>query len=283
MRPTHLPFLFLVPLLGATLLASPVDAQRRRGRVDAEIAALRPKLESGDPAQMKEGIQGLFALDNPAVIPVLAELLRSGAPDDVTDEALFVLSELAHRDAMDVLVEFTNHRRDEARKRAYEAIARIDHPARRGTLEECLSDSDRDIRGTCAFALGEIGAKASLDVLFRAFERGVVEAAISIGKLGDERHIDRFDEYLEQQPLPIMLDGYNEFLSRNDIKKKRKEKVVTDLGEISGPLVRRFLFDYLNTFSENDESELRQAVEETIRRIPDDPSVAGERIPSGGN
>jgi len=276
--------LTLAALWPAALPASADAQRRRRARLQNEIEAVQPKLDSGDPAQMREAVAILYTLDDPGVIPTLAELLRSGPPDEVADEALRALAGLGHRDAMPVLIEFTNHRRTSARRTAYEAIATIDHPDRRATLEECLSDSDRGIRGVCAIALGEIRAKASLDVLFRAFERGVVEAAISIGKLGDESHIDRFDEYLGDQPLPIMLNGYREFLARRDIKKKRKQEVVTDLGEVSGPLVRDFLLTYLGTFPENAEGELFEAVEETVRRIPADPNAAGLRTrPAGGN
>lgn len=291
-------------------------APGRSRQVQSEIDSVREMFATRDPAQMREGLDLLLILDNPAVIPTIADLLRSGPPDEVTDQALDALAALSHPSAMEVLVATTNHRRVDARRRAYVAISTINHRDRPALLEECLSDSDRAIRGLCALSLGDIGSKRSLDILFRAFERGVVEAAISIGKLGDEEDIDRFDTYLGQQPLPIMLSGYKEFLSRNDINKKRKIQVVTGaceaelearkrdqamidrgrtptrdpnevlcepdrlygLGEIGGPAVRRFLFDYLGTFPENGESELQRAVEETIRRIPEDPNMQGERI-----
>lgn len=304
----------------ALLLPPPLAAQRGR-QLRGEIDAVREMFETRDPAKMLEGLDTLLLLDDPAVIPAIAELLRSGPPDNVTDRALDALAALEHRSAMEVLVEFTNHRRVDARRRAYLAISVIPDRDRPALLEGCLSDSDRSIRGLCAESLGDIGSKGSLDILFRAFERGVLEAAISIGKLGDEEHIDRFDEYLGDQPLPIMLKGYKEFLARREIDRARKIQIVTGaceaeleqrrrdqamrdrgrtppprdpdaplcdpnrlygLGEIGGPAVRTFLYDYLNTFPENDESELVRAVEETIRRIPDDPNMQGERIPAGG-
>ena len=57
--------------------------------------------------------------------------------------------------------------------RAREAIsARV-----RPLLEQGLRDSDRQVRATSAEQLGRTGARASLDLLFRAFDRGVIEAA----------------------------------------------------------------------------------------------------------
>ena len=67
---------------------------------------------------------------------------------------------------------------------------------------------------------------------------------------------------------------------RNDIPVEAKTEIVAKLGEVAGPMVKRFLQDYLATFSERDRSPLRRAVEETARRIPDDPN-AGTRLPSG--
>lgn len=321
--PRSLPFvLACLALVAALLSPTPATAQRGRRQLQSEIDGAREMFATRDPQQMLEGLDLLLLLDDPAVIPAIAELLRSGPPANVADRALDALAALEHRSAMEVLVEFTNHRRPAARRRAYLAISVIPSRDRPALLEGCLSDSDRTIRGLCAESLGDIGSKRSLDILFRAFERGVLEAAISIGKLGDEEHIDRFDEYLGQQPLPIMLKGYDEFLKRRDISRARKIQIVTGaceaeleqrrrdqamrdrgrtppprdpdaplcdpnrlygLGEIGGPAIRTFLFDYLNTFPENDDSELVRAVEETIRRIPDDPNMQGVRIPSGGD
>ena len=203
------------------------------------------------------------------MIPPLAVLLRSGQPDLVTDRALESLRGLAHSSSIEVLTEFTRHRRAGARRRAYQAIAAIDDDRVPALLEQGLRDSDRSVRSETALALGSVGATNSLETLFRAFERGVIEAAISIGKLGDENAIERFSEHLGRRPLAIMLSGYQEFLGRGDISNDAKATIVGRLGEVSTPMVRRFLVDYLASFSPRDRSELKTAVEETIQRIPE--------------
>ena len=259
--------LAMLAILPALTAPDTADAQRRarRGGGDPGLPTIRdldtitPRLQSADTDEVREAIDMLSIIDHPRVIPPLADLLRSGQPDLVTDRALESLRGLAHPSSIEVLTEFTQHRRAGARRRAYQAIAAIDDDRVPALLEQGLRDSDRSVRSETALALGSVGATNSLDTLFRAFERGVIEAAISIGKLGDESAIERFSEHLGRRPLAIMLSGYQEFLGRRDISNDAKATIVGRLGEVSTPMVRRFLVDYLASFSSRDRSELKTA------------------------
>jgi HEAT repeat protein len=287
----HRPLLFIITgiLLVTTLAPDIADAQRRRrarrqpqqstqGEATAPAPTLSdlddivPKLESANPDEVREAIDLLSIIDHPQVIPHLSDLVRRGQPDPITDRVLEALGALGHPDAIEILTIFTHHRRVGARRRAYEALAAIDDRRVRPILETGLSDSERTVRAQAALALGEMGARDSLEILFRAFERGVVEAAIAIGKLGNRQSVERFTEHLGQRPLAIMLSGYHEFLRRNDIPNEVKSDIVARLGEVSGPMVKRFLADFLTTFGERDRSDLKRQVEETYRRIPNEPT-----------
>ena len=235
----------------------------------AELPAIVAKLKSSDTNQVREAIDQLTVLDSAEAIAPLAELLRSGQPDALTDRALEAFAALQKPESISVLVEFTHHRRGGARRRAYQALASIHDSRVPALVERGLRDSDRNVRATCALSLGEIHATSSVNILFRAFDRGVLEAATSIGKVGDAQAVERFSQSLGRQPLSVMLDGYDQFLRRADIDEKVKLGVVAKLGEVSGPIVKTFLRQYLGTFSERDRGELRHAVEETMRRIPD--------------
>ncbi|MEM9075361.1 MAG: HEAT repeat domain-containing protein, partial [Myxococcota bacterium] len=172
-----------------------------------------------------------------------------------------------------------------ARRRAYQALAAIEDSRIPQLLERGLRDSDRSVRGAAALALGEIGADGSLDTLFIAFERGVIEAAIAIGKLGNRQAVERYDGFLGNEPLGVMLSGYGEFLRRRDIPFATKKGIVERLGEVAGVMVRRFLGEYFATLPERTRNreirELKSLLEETIARIPEE--AAGTRIgPQGG-
>ncbi|GAB5548439.1 MAG: HEAT repeat domain-containing protein [Sandaracinaceae bacterium] len=288
----------VLTFLAPTLTPSDVEAQRRRRpqateNDQAEPAGPQPtvrdvdeiagRLSSRDADEVRAAIDLLSVIDHPSVVPHLATLLRSGRSDEVTDRALQALGGLAHPSAIDVLVEFTHHRRARARRLAYAAIASTDDRRRPALLEQGLRDSDRNVRASAARALGEIGADRSLDTLFLAFDRGVVEAAIAIGKLGNRQHIERFNGYLGNVPLSVMLSGYSEMVRRNDVADEVKIDIVNRLGEVSGPMVRVFMQRYLDTFPTRgraSRSRVRQIVIDTLRRIPGHAGSARGRVVS---
>jgi HEAT repeat protein len=251
----------------------------------SDLPQLTSRLASGSPEDVANAIDQLLILDRPESVPPLAALIRSGQPADVTDHALDALRAIAEPSAMEVLSELTHHRRSGARRRAYTAIAATRDPRSASLVEQGLRDSDRAVRSTCATALGAMQSRSSIEILFRAFERGVVEAAAAIGKLGDERSVARFGEHLGQQPLSVMLSGYEQYLRRADIDERTKTAIVNQLGEVSGSAVRDFLTVYLNTLPEparrapprrigatdNPPLTLRELVARTIRQIRVEP------------
>ncbi len=288
-----------VAAMGLVLAPSAADAQRRgRSRPTPEageptgpqptvrdVASIAARLDSSNTDDVREAIDLLSVIDHPSVVPHLAALLRSGRSDEVTDRALQALRGLAHPSAIDVLTEFTHHRRARARRLAYLALASIEDRRIPGLIERGLSDSDRSVRATCARSLGEIGARRSVDTLFVAFARGVVEAAIAIGKLGNRGAVARFDEHLGHMPLSVMLSGYGEFVRRSDIPDEVKIAIIGRLGDISGDMVRVFMQRYLDTFSTGrraSRDRVRQVVLDTLRRIPGHAgSARGRTVPTG--
>lgn len=248
----------------------------------ADLDEIVARLRSDNPDEVREAIDLLSVIDRREVVPPIVALLRSGPSDAITDRALEALRGLADPASVDVLSEFARHRRVGARRRAYQALAAIQDRRVPTLLEQGLRDSDRSVRATCALALGNIGARGSIDVLFRAFERGVVEAAVAIGKLGDAASVERFTAHLGQQPLSVMLSGYEQYLRRDDIDERTKIAIVNRLGEVSGRSVREFLSQYLATLPEGpttrtprrgratepERRSLRDVVQDTVRRIP---------------
>lgn len=243
-----------------------------------DLPTVLPGLRSTNPDEVRAAIDQLIVIDAPECVPPLAEVLRSGQPDAVTDRALDAMRSLASPAAIEVLSEFTHHRRTGARRRAYRALAAIEDRRVADLLEAGLRDSDREVRAACALALGNIGSRDSVEVLFRAFDRGVIEAATAIGQLGGTTTLERFTTHLGHAPLSVMLAGYEHYLRRTDIGDDAKIDVVNRLGEIAGPQVREFLRSYLATFTERDRGRLRQTVFEVLSRIPAD--GAGSAIPA---
>ncbi len=246
----------------------------------ADLPTILPHLSSGNTDEVLAAIDQLTLVDDPQVVPPIVQMVRAGQPDTVTERAIEALRTLAEPSSLDLLAELSHHRRAPVRRRAYAAIAAVHDPRARPLLEQGLRDSDRGVRGAAADLLGRTGAHASLDLLFRAFDRGVVEAASAIGRLGDEDSVERFDEHLGHAPLSVMLSGYEQYLARTDIDEDTKVEIVGRLGEVSGRTVREFLGQYLLTFPERDRSRLRTVVRDTLARIPTDAPAAPRGAPT---
>ncbi len=253
----------------------------------SDLPDILQRLNSTNADETRMALDELVILDRPEAIAPIAELLRRGQPDVITDHALESLKRIAEPAALDVLTEFTRHRRPGARRRAYEALSEIRDRRVRVLLEQGLRDSDRSVRAEVADSLGRIGARDSVELLFRAFERGVIEAAPAIGRLGNDESVARFTGYLGQQPLSVILEGYSEFLHRTDISEATKIEIVMRLGEVSGRLVRQFLQQEIIRLQDEERSARRRApsplmmrMSEVLSRIPVD---APQSRPTSGS
>lgn len=227
------------------------------------------KLASGDPALVREGIDLLGTIDDARGVPPLKALLDRGQPDPITDRILTALGGIAKPEAIDVLEPFTRHRRPAARVLAFKSIGAIRSPRSRGLVERGLSDSDRSVRAAAATLLGDMNARASVGLLFRALDRGVLEGADAIGRLGDGASVATFHESLGKQPIRVMLSGYRRYLERADISAKTKENIVVRLSEVAGPEIKSFFTDLSTTPPRGLPAALVRKMRDTAKRIRD--------------
>lgn len=213
-------------------------------------------------------------------LPPLAPLVDAalgGGTDAEVDAAIDALRERADEAATPALVSLTQHRRLGARRRAYLALGSLRGPAARAAVSAGLSDADASIRSLCARALGEMGAHEALPRLFLALERGVHDAARSIGSLASEADLARYHTHLERVPLGAMLEGYGRIVRRADLSWALKQDVLHRLFEVSGLEVRGFLVQWHRELPASAPVALREDLERSIRRIPLRPRERGPR------
>jgi len=233
-------------------------------------------LQNADPALVGAAVDALGKRGDRAAVDTLAAFLRSGQPDALADRALLALGATRRPEALAAVAEFTHHRRVSARTSAYTAAAGLTGEAANALLGAGLRDSDAGVRGLCAHELAERGARSQLDLLFRAFARGVPEAAFAVGKLADAASLPRFEQQLGRLPIQVMLAGYEQFLLRPDFDEATKLELVAHLGEVASLTVKRFLEQLLVAHPWARQLRLQRAIADTARRI--DPAQ-GARTP----
>jgi hypothetical protein len=249
----------IILMTAATFVAAaPAVAQRRpppRSNAGAQsgqnqelsFREAREAVQSNDAERIVDGLEALATYPTPESVQLVVELLRRGQGDNVTDKAIETLGLIARPEAIEELSNLLRHRRAAARVEAIESLAKIQDPRVRGLIESGLHDSSPEVRSAAAIALGQIGARQSVPLLFRAFERGVPQAAEAIGRLGsaedavsadaahdseDPRRTARRQTlamWITHAPISVLLSGFMQFLNRRDIPPAIKVKIIERL------------------------------------------------------
>lgn len=260
-----------------TALSISALASAAEGGKPRQIAAdLTAALSGTDPVKIGAAIDALGARGDRKSLAALVAFVRAGQPDALTDRALRALGERGSQDALPVLAEFIHHRRTSARIAAFAGIAGIPGRAADELLAQGLRDSATTVRALSARSLAERGASQQLEILFRAFARGVPDAAHAVGKLASAADIERFEAQLGRLPIGVMLMGYEQFLLRPDLDQAHKLDLIARLGEVASPTVKHFLEQLLASHDWSKQPRLRHALSETARRIDGRPRARSE-------
>jgi hypothetical protein len=262
----------LIPLAVAALLTSAWCASAQKiGR--REVRDAIHKLESPNPQEVLSSVQLLAASGSREAVGPLTDLLRTGPRNDITNAAIQALGSIGHKTSVPILIEYLEHRRADARVAAIYALEGMQDSRIREALENRLRDSNPQVRSAAALALGKRGNHDSVNILFQAFDRGVYDAAIAVGQIGEPADAKRLAQYLGKFDVKLLLPGFDEFLRRDDFPKKAKLSILEQLFELAGPDVRKFAVAYKASFppdTEEDENELYKMASRMVRQIAEE-------------
>lgn len=238
-------------------------------KVDPAIEQAQKLMDAGDRAQVESGIQSLGLIGKKEAVAPLAERIRRGLPPELMETAILTLMTLGEAEAGAVLNELAAHRRPDVRLRAIEAIAAIRPSGAEATLVNALSDGDDKVRSAAATGLGEIGARGSFEVLFRALDRGNFAASQALGKVVEPAQATRLLGYLGRIPFYSLSPALGEVLKRTDVADKAKLQVITGLQEAATPEVKGFLGDVMATGGDALGPEVKRAIMRAMQEIAD--------------
>jgi hypothetical protein len=248
------------------LLAAPSFAQIGKREVKDAIY----KLKSPNPEEVLSSVQLLAASGSNSAVGPLTDLLRGGPRNDITNAVIQALGSIRSKASVAILIEYLEHRRPDARTAAIYALEGYKEAKVQDAIENRLRDSDTQVRNAAAVSLGQRGNKASVPILFQAFDRGVHDAAIAIGQIGTPADAQRMAGYLGKDDTVVLLKGFWEFLTRTKFPKKAKIEILEQLFELAGPDVHAFAVRYKATFppgTEEDENDLFKLVSRMVRQI----------------
>jgi hypothetical protein len=240
---------FAIPLATAMLLVS-AGQSLAAGKPMAPPAAPPPadvatRLKSGDPAKVQSGLDDvrMTGVGGASAVPVIVRLLQEGLPLALTQSAIDTLGDTQSPAASPILAVYARHRVLSLRKSAVQALAKTKGPEAVKALGAALSDPDAGVRGAAATALGGLKAHDLLGDLFRALDRGVPEAAASIGELCVAQECETLAGKLGKLPFEVVTSGIDQVLFRPppDVTDDLKVKLVERLRDVGTAACNKFL------------------------------------------
>lgn len=249
--------------LSVWMLAAPAFAQSVS---ETEAARL---LQSPKPEEVQQGIEAMGLSGSKKAVELLSDRIRQGLPAALLKEAVNTLGVLGEARAGDLLTELLRHRRAEIRVAAIEAMVSCKPPKADRAVAERLSDLDPRVRAAAAAALGDLGVRSHVELLFRALDRGILEAAGAIGQLGSRTDVEKLVGYLQRLPFGALMPGIREVLVRDDLPADFKVLLVQRLGELGSAEVARFLNDEVLPALPDDAAhgQVRWTIENVTARI----------------
>jgi hypothetical protein len=251
--------------------AAPASARpaAKKGKQNPAVEQAKVMLASGDREEIETGIQSLGLLGTPEAVAPLIERIRAGLAPELLDTAVVTLMALGQPSAAPMLFELAHHRRPEVRLRAIEAIVALAPKGAEDALRARLSDQDARVRSAAALGLGEIKAVSSVDLLFKALDKGNFEASLAIGKLLRPEQIPRLLAYLGKTPLQSLGPALGEVMQRKDIGEKDKLMVVSRLQDVGTPEVKSYLGDLMHMAGDKLPPTVSRAVVQAMSEIVD--------------
>jgi HEAT repeat protein len=263
----------LVLTLAASLVAQVAQAAPRKQKPEAQaegqlsLEEIAVMLSSSKPDEVRMAIEGAATVGTPDVIPLIQERIRAGLPPDLLEVAMDSVLLLGHPSAEDLFATLARHRRASVRKKALQALVTLRSPGANAVLSQGLSDDAAEVREAAAEGLGELGAAASADRLFLAFDHNVMNAGKALGRVVKDDQVPRLLAYFGRVPLTTLTPVLDALLTRRDLSEATKLSVISALTELATAEARGYLEGLSQRLPGDTPVRVRRAIDEAVSRI----------------
>jgi hypothetical protein len=271
-------FSLVAGLAMAFLAADPRVAAGEMGkRTPAfDVKGATAKLESGDVGAMTSALLAASEAGPraKALAPAVEDILKRGAPKEVLKAALGALAAFAAPSTSAIVRTYVQHRDPELRLSALRTLLATRGADAIAAFRQGLRASDPAVRATSAAALGEVAAKEAVGDLMTAFDRGVTEAAPSIGKLCNPEECRRFAASLNRAAFAAMAPALGGALLRDPPLPDADALAIVDRVRALGTAeARTYLAGLAARWPDKGSPVVKRAIEDAAA----DPSTPGAR------
>ncbi len=194
--------------------------------------------------------------------------LKAGLSKELVKKALETLGDLDDPTAFEACEMYMAHRDGDVRVAAVKCLggAKASPAATKG-LRAALGDVDNRVHAFAATILGSTKATDAVPDLILALDKGVNEAAVSIGQLCDAKTCDALLERLKNKPFDVISSGLGQELARKDVSDDSKKKVITAVRELASQKAREFLTEFKNNFGKTESKAVQEALDKAIKDL----------------
>ncbi len=253
--------------LAATLFATAAARAAEPEAAQLSLEEIAVRLSSADTHGIGAAIEAAAGLGSRDAAVMIGQRVRAGLPPRLLDAAIDTLMLLGEPSTAPVFVALAVHRRHSVRLRALQVLIALRPKDTERLLLRGLGDSNAAVRGAAAEGLGEIGAKSSVDTLFRAFDRGNAQAAAAIGRLCPAGDLPRVLAYVGRIPLTSLTPRFDALLARRDLGEAPKLQVVMQLHELGTAEARGTIEGLRARLPPDAPARLRRAIEDAVVRV----------------
>ncbi len=207
-----------------------------------------------------------------AIVPALSTRLKNGLPKELLKKALETIGELEDPAAAEPCEAYLAHRDPEVRLAAVRCLGGAKGPAATKALRVALADLDLRVHSLAATLLGEAHSPDAVADLVIALDKGVNEAAVSIGMLcegkgGSDKSCDALTERLKSKPLDVIASGLQQVLTRKEIPDDYKKNVIKVVRELASAKAREVLEGVKKGYPKDGSKAVAEALDKAIKDL----------------
>lgn len=255
------------PAKAAAKPAKPIPS----GKLD--MKETKAALESSEAARIEGALVNIRMAGKDAggraATALVVERLKNGLPRELLKKGLETLAELEDPAAIEGCDLYMAHRDPEIRLVALTCLGATKSPDANKSIRAALGDTDARVHSTAATLLGEAKALEAVPDLIVALDKGVNEAAVSIGMLcaPGQGECQQLLNRMKSKPLDVIFSGLQQVLARKDVPDDFKKKVITQVRELASAKAREFLEGVRKAWPPNGSKPVAEALDKAIKDL----------------
>lgn len=259
-------------LLGAAV-ASGQGKKPAAGGAKLDQKEAKASLESSEASRIETALVNIRMAGKDgggrALTKDIVTRLDKGLPRELIKKALETLADLEDPAGVPACDAYMAHRDAEVRLAAIRCLGGAKGPQATKAIRAALGDTDPRVHATAATLLGEAKATDAVPDLIVALDKGVNEAAVSIGMLcaptGGE--CDQLLNRMKSKPFDVISSGLQQLLARKEVPDDYKKKVITQVRELASAKAREFLETVKKAWPPNGSKVVAEALDKAIKDL----------------